>query len=100
MVLAKGVYIGTLYKMDTCMAQCNNSFLESKKRGIYIWFLIWYQVVKSIAASSSDGYAFWVPKGSNAFEMKLLVEKTMLWHQRLGHITQKGLKNLKQQMPH
>ena len=44
---------------------------------------------------SIDGRGFWVPKGALSTESKLLAEKTMLWHQRLGHIGEKGLHTLK-----
>ena len=33
--------------------------------------------------------------GENAMEVKLPAEKIMLWHHRLGHIGEKGLKTLK-----
>lgn len=43
----------------------------------------------------ADGHGFWVPKGALPTESKLLAEKTMLWHLRLGHIGEKGLRTLK-----
>lgn len=48
-----------------------------------------------IVVYTSDGHSLWVPKGVNALEMKLLAEKTMLWCQILGHISEKGLRDLK-----
>ena len=42
-----------------------------------------------------DGHGFWVPKGALSTKSNLLAEKTMLWHQRLGHIGEKGLQTLK-----
>jgi len=44
--------------------------------------------VKKSVASSPDGCI-------HALEVKLLVEKTMLWHKRFGHIGEKGLRTLK-----
>ena len=41
------------------------------------------------------GCSFWVPKGALSTDSKFLAEKTMLWHQRLGHIGEKGLRTLK-----
>lgn len=51
--------------------------------------------MKKSIVCTYDGHAFWVPKGANSLEMKLLVEKTMLWHQRLSHISEKCLRALK-----
>lgn len=51
--------------------------------------------MERIVASTFDGHALCVPKGTIALEMKLPVKKKMLWHQRLGHIGEKVLKNLK-----
>ena len=42
-----------------------------------------------------DDSATCLPKGANTLEGKLLVEKTMLWHLRFGHIGEKGLRTLK-----
>ena len=53
------------------------------------------QEKKKTIVSTSNGHAFWVPKGANTLEMKLPSKKTMLWHQRLGHIGEKGLRALK-----
>lgn len=50
-------------------------------------------------SSSIDGNGFWVPKGSLSFEEKLSIEKTMLWHQKLGHIGKKGLRTFKNKKP-
>jgi hypothetical protein len=36
-----------------------------------------------------------IPNYVNSMEIKLHAEKTMLWHHRLGHIGEKGLKTLK-----
>ena len=32
MVLAKGVRMGTLYRLDACTIQCNSTSIKSKKR--------------------------------------------------------------------
>lgn len=50
---------------------------------------------KKAVVSTSNSRALWVPKDANSLEMKLPAEKTMLWHQRLGHIGDKGLRALK-----
>ena len=34
MVLAKGVRMGTLYKLDACTIQCNSASVKSKKRAL------------------------------------------------------------------
>jgi hypothetical protein len=62
MVLLKGVHIGTLYKL--------------------------------LGSTISDGYnSFIVPEIGVEEEKTLTIsgEKTMMWHQRLGHIREKGL---------
>jgi hypothetical protein len=69
-VLAKGERIGTLYKLDAKPVCCNSVSVKSGK-------------------SNDTTY------GANAMEVKLPAEKTMLWHHRLGHIGEKGLKTLK-----
>jgi hypothetical protein len=65
MVLLKGVWIGTLYKLlgSTISDGCNSS------------------IVPEIGAEEEK-----TPTVSG--------EKTMLWHQRLGHIREKGLRLL------
>ena len=45
---------------------------------------------KPMCCNSND-----TTRGANAMEVKLPTKKTMLWHHRLGHIGEKGLKNLK-----
>lgn len=42
-----------------------------------------------------NGHALWVPKGAHSMKMKLHAEKTMLWHQGLGYIGEKGLRTIK-----
>lgn len=54
--------------------------MKSKKRALDSSSSPSDQVEKKVVVSTSDNHAFWVPKGANALEMKLLVEKTMLWH--------------------
>ena len=83
MVIAKGVRIGTLYKLDACTIQCNSTFVEESR------------TVSKEISSSMDGHGFWVPKGALSTDIKLPAEKTMLWHQRFGHIGEKGLRALK-----
>ena len=50
---------------------------------------------KEKVSLSVDGRGFWVPKSALSIESKLTVEKTMLWHRRLGHVGEKGLWTLK-----
>lgn len=76
MVLAKGTRMETLYKLDACAVQCNSASTKSSKSD---------HVEKGGA----------IPKGANSLEMKLPAEKTMLCHQRLRNIGEKGLKALK-----
>jgi len=66
-VLDKGTHIGTLYKLDTLAIQCNSVSTKSSK-------------------AAHVGKEKVVPLGANSLEVKLLAEKTMLWHHRLGHI--------------
>ena len=95
MVLSKGVRIGTLYRLDACTIQCNSTSVKSKKRVLDSSSSPIDQEKKKTIVFTSNGHAFWVPKGANTLEMKLPTEKTMLWHQRLGHISEKGLRALK-----
>ena len=53
------------------------------------------QLEKEKISLSTDGRGFWVPKGALSTESKFPAEKTMLWHQRLNHIDEKGLRTLK-----
>ena len=66
MVLARGVRIGTLYKLE--------------------------------ASIVSEGYNSCIV-GEDSSETKrtlsLSIEKSMLWHQRMGHIGEKGLRFMK-----
>lgn len=76
MVLAKGAHIRTMYKLDARPVQCNNISVKSSKAT---------RVEKENEA----------PLGANSLEVKLPTEKTMLWHHRIHHIGEKGLKSLK-----
>lgn len=69
--------------------------MKSKKRALDSSSSPADQEKKKTIVATSDSHAFWVPKGANTLEMKLPPEKTMLWHQRLGHIGEKGLRALK-----
>lgn len=69
-VLEKGDHIGTLYKLNVEPICCN---VTSKKPDTTIVRM----------------------HNANLLEAKLPAEKTMLWHNRLGHIGEKGLKVLK-----
>lgn len=76
MVLTKGVWIGTLFQLDACTVQCNSySVMERSLESLSSPSKI---IVKRIVASTSNGCAFWVPKGAHSMEMKLPIEKTML----------------------
>ena len=44
---------------------------------------------------STNGSSLWVPKGALSTKSKFPAKKTILWHQRLGHIGEKGLQTLK-----
>lgn len=92
---SKGVRIGTLYKLDACTVQCNSSFDTQKKKSSNSSSSPLDQVEKEHVAATSNGCAFWIPKGAQSLEMKLLAEKPMLWYQRIGHIGEKGLGALK-----
>ena len=63
MVLAKGVRMGTLNKLDVCMIQCNSTFVKSKKRVLDSSSSPVDQE-KNTIVSTSNGHAFWVPKGA------------------------------------
>lgn len=78
MVLSKGVQIATLYNLDACMVECNSAFVESKKRALDSSSSPANQVLKRIVASTSDGHAFWVPKGVNSLDMKLRKEDNVM----------------------
>ncbi|GLJ33476.1 hypothetical protein SUGI_0673510 [Cryptomeria japonica] len=83
MVIARGVRFNTLYRLDTYTIECNRTFVKGKS-------------MEDLRFSpSANGNGFWVPKGALSSEAKLPIEKTMLWHQRLGHIGEKGLRTLK-----
>ena len=64
--MIKDVRVGTLFLLDASTIQCNSSILVAK-----------------------------IPIEALALESKLPIEKTMAWHQRLGHIGEKGLHALK-----
>lgn len=87
MVVARGVRFGTLYKLEAYTVECNSTFVKSKSVDTSLEDLK--------VSPSADGNGFWVPKGALSSEAKLPAEKTMLWHQRLGHIGEKGLRTLK-----
>ena len=83
MVIARGSRLGTLYQLDACTVECNStSDMIVKKTSL---------LEKERVSPSIDGHGFWVPKGALSIESKLPREKAMLWHQRLGHIGEKGL---------
>ena len=69
-ILAKGEHIGTLYKLDAKLVFCNSISVKSSR--------------------IND-----ITHGENAMEVKIIVEKEILWHHRLDHIGMKGLKTLK-----
>jgi len=83
MVIARGSRLGTLYQLDACMVECNISSDKTMKMTTLL--------EKERVSLSIDGRGFWVPKGALSTKSKLPVEKTMLWHQRLGHIGEKGI---------
>lgn len=94
MVLAKGTRRGTLFQLDACIAQCNISSI-SKKRVTINSSPPSERAVKKTVAMGSNGSVVSVPKGANTLEGKLPAEKTMLWHMRFGHTSEKGLRTLK-----
>ncbi|GLJ29753.1 hypothetical protein SUGI_0587340 [Cryptomeria japonica] len=87
MVVARGVRFGTLYKLEAYTVECNSTSVKSKSANTSLEDLK--------VSPSADGNGFWVPKGALSSEAKLPAEKTMLWHQRPGHIGEKGLRTLK-----
>ena len=87
MVIARGRRLGTLYQLDAYTVECNSTFDKIVKKTA--------QLEKEKISLSTDGHGFCVPKGALSTESKLPTKKTMLWHQRLGHIGEKGLRTLK-----
>ena len=87
MVIARGSWLGTFYQIDACTVKCNSTFDKIEKKNT--------QLEKEKICLSTDGCGFWVPKGALSTKSKLPMEKTMLWHQRLSHIGEKGLHTLK-----
>ena len=87
MVIARGSRLGTLYQLDACTVECNSTSDKIVKNTT--------QLEEEKISLSADGCGFWVPKGALSTKSKLPAEKTMLWHQRLGHIGEKGLRTLK-----
>lgn len=84
MVVARGVRFGTLYKLEAYTIECNSTSVKSKSA---------HTSLEDFKVSLlADGNGFWVPNGALSSEAKLLAKKTMLWHQRLGHIGEKGLR--------
>ena len=83
MVIARGSRLGTLYQLDAYLVECNSTSDKTIKRTTLL--------EKERVSLSIDGHGFWVPKGALSTESKLPIEKTMLWHWRLGHIGEKGL---------
>lgn len=73
-VLAKGEHIGTMYKLDAKPVCCNNVCVKSRKT-----IVLTHDV--------------------NSMEVKLLAEKMMFKHYRLGHMGEKVLKSLKNKNP-
>jgi hypothetical protein len=76
LVLDKGARISTLYNLHACSIHYNSAFANSSK----------YDHVEKCCV---------VLESTKSLEVKLPVEKTMLWHQRLGQIGEKGFKTLK-----
>lgn len=62
MVLAKGVQISTLFKLDACTIQCNICYDKPKKKSLDSSSSLSDRAEKLVVATS-NGHAFWVPKG-------------------------------------
>lgn len=62
MVLVKGLHVGTLFPLDACTIECNSSISEGK-----------------------------IPKEALALESKSPLQKTMVWHERLGNGLEKKI---------
>ena len=56
MLIATGVRYGTLYKLDACTIECNNTYMKTNS-------IEYVRVSPSI-----DGHGFWIPKDSLYFE--------------------------------
>lgn len=72
MVIARGIRLGTLYKLEEYIVKCNSTYMKN----IYV-----HTLLKDVRVSPSiDGDGFWVPKGIASFEENLPINKTILWH--------------------
>ncbi|KAH9332121.1 hypothetical protein KI387_043702 [Taxus chinensis] len=60
MVIARGIRLGTLYKLDACTVECNSTSNKTKPVTI--------SLKKERVSSSVDGHGFWVPKGDLSTE--------------------------------
>ena len=70
MVIARGSRLGTLYQLDVCMVECNNTSDKIMKKAT--------QLDKEKISLLVDGHGFWVPNGALFIESKLPAEKIML----------------------
>ena len=70
MVIARGRRLGTLYQLEACTLECNNTSDKIEKRNNLL--------EKERFSLSIDGHGFWVPKGALSTESKFPIEKTML----------------------
>ena len=74
MVLTKGARVGNLFYVFACTIECNNSSIST----------IDICIISTPSQSSP-------PKQVLASKRKFHIENTILWHQLLGHIGEKGL---------
>jgi hypothetical protein len=78
MVLSKGVCVGTFFYLDVCTIECNISSISPVER-----------YIGSIPSQSEPHKQYLASK------RKLTTKKTMLWCQKLGHISENDLCTLK-----
>jgi hypothetical protein len=95
MVPAKFVHLGILFQLDACSILCNSSLIPAFNTSTKSTPSSPKPTTKMSVEFTHSGHALWIPRRALALKSRLLERKTMLRHQRMGHIYEKGIRALK-----